>query len=266
MNATLSDLLWANGPKLFIDHEGVARSWAVSDDMLRLLDRYVGPDSRTLETGAGVTTVLFAMKGAQHTCIVPFAQEVETIKAYCASKHIPLGRTEFVVDKSETVLPTAKLQPLDLVLIDGAHGFPVPLIDWYFTADHLKVGGHLILDDTHLWSVNILKQFLQDEPEWRLVQDMRPRNAVFEKVQAGPASKNECGQVFVMRRTIELLYPEHLDMLRPYVDPKLMDGEVDRLAAAERKGGEVDRVGGTERKGGARSLAKRALRFLERQL
>jgi hypothetical protein len=176
MNATLSDLLWANGPKLFIDHEGVARSWAVSDDMLRLLDRYVGPDSRTLETGAGVTTVLFAMKGAQHTCIVPFAQEVETIKAYCASKHIPLGRTEFVVDKSETVLPTAKLQPLDLVLIDGAHGFPVPLIDWYFTADHLKVGGHLILDDTHLWSVNILKQFLQDEPEWRLVQDMRPRN------------------------------------------------------------------------------------------
>ena len=70
----LDDLFWGRGPLLHV-HEGQPKSWQVIDDVLRFIDAHVGPGSRTLETGSGVTTVLFAMKGAHHTCVVPFADE-----------------------------------------------------------------------------------------------------------------------------------------------------------------------------------------------
>ncbi len=120
------------------------------------------------------------------------------------------------------MLPRLPADPLDLVLIDGSHGFPVPLIDWFYTADRLKVGGLLVLDDTQLWSVHILKQFLLLEPEWQIEQDFWPRSAVFRKTKPGTCAKNEFSQPFVVKQTIDLLYPDHIDMIRPYVPADVM--------------------------------------------
>jgi hypothetical protein len=39
---------------------------------------------------------------------------------------------------------------LDLVLIDGDHAFPASFIDWYYTAEQVKLGGYVIVDDTNL--------------------------------------------------------------------------------------------------------------------
>jgi len=42
-----------------------------------LIDEHIDSESKTLETGAGVSTVLFALKGTQHTCIVPDQAQVQ---------------------------------------------------------------------------------------------------------------------------------------------------------------------------------------------
>jgi hypothetical protein len=217
----VQDLFVGAGPKLHTSG-GIAHSWQVSDEILVFIDEHVTAESQTLETGAGVTTVLFAMKKCHHTCVVPFHEEVERIKSFCTEQGVSHDRIDFVVERSEVALPQLQFEPLDLVLIDGAHGFPVPLLDWYFTADRLRVGGRLVLDDTQLWSVNVLKQFLMHEPEWRLERDIPPRNAIFAKVREGSCAKNEMDQPFVVNQTIHLLFPDYLYMIREYVPHQVL--------------------------------------------
>ena len=58
--------------------------WTLDRPALELLFQRVAPGARTLETGAGMSTVLFALKRARHTCVVPSATEVARIR-YTAS-------------------------------------------------------------------------------------------------------------------------------------------------------------------------------------
>src|SRR2546426_7913638 len=130
-----------DAPKFHVDETGRPHSWQLADEVLELIDGAVHQGSTTLETGAGLSTVLFAIKGSRHFCIVPAAREVELIRGYCAERDISPGTITFCVDQSERVLPKLELPELDLVLIDGAHRFPSPFIDWFYTAAFLKVGG-----------------------------------------------------------------------------------------------------------------------------
>ena len=59
--------------------------------------------------------------------------------------------------------------PRDLVLIDGVHGFPMPLVDLYVTADKLRVGGVLVIDDTHLCSRGRLVDVLKSDSGWSAI-------------------------------------------------------------------------------------------------
>src|SRR5712692_6759447 len=157
--------LLAQRPMLQRDHLGRPANWAVAEDVARLLDREVGPRCRTLETGAGVSTVIFAMKGADHTCVVPDALLVDRIVAFCKDAAIATDTVSFEIGSSEDVLPGLKPSNLDVVLIDGAHAFPTPFIDWFYSArTGLRDGGMLIVDDTQLWTGRLLVDFLSCEP------------------------------------------------------------------------------------------------------
>ena len=219
----LDDLLRIQ-PKFHQDDSGQPHSWQLSDDVLRFIDAHVREGSETLETGAGVSTVLFALKGASHTCIVPSEEEVTRIKAFCREYHIALGKLTFEVDRSERCLPKLDFTRLDLVLIDGAHGFPIPFLDWYYTADRLKVGGSLIIDDTQVWTCHILKMFLMGEPEWRLEADYLPRSVVFTKLEDGGCGKNEWVQPFIVQQTLDFMfrsYPDHVRSIQRSIHPDL---------------------------------------------
>src|SRR5437879_8547726 len=70
---TLPELL-NDSPKLHrIGKVGVhvPISYDLSDQALHLIDQNVGQNSHTLETGAGISTILFAIKHTHHICIVP---------------------------------------------------------------------------------------------------------------------------------------------------------------------------------------------------
>jgi hypothetical protein len=137
----------------------------------------------TLETGCGYSSIIMSMKGAYHTVISPFAEEHQRLKDWLTGHGVKLDRVSFIADGSEHVLPNLKCPPLDLVLIDGRHSFPTPFIDWYYTAEKLKVGGYVLVDDTNIRACGILRDFLADEEKagrWEKVITLY-RTTVFRK-------------------------------------------------------------------------------------
>src|SRR5256885_8926233 len=96
---TVSELL-ADPPKLHVfkqspgTPEGLFKNgelvnrWKLSDEELLFISRVVGKGAKTMETGAGCSTVLFALLGANHTCIVPDKSLTERIVAFCHEKKI----------------------------------------------------------------------------------------------------------------------------------------------------------------------------------
>ncbi|MEN4450257.1 class I SAM-dependent methyltransferase [Mycobacterium sp. SM3041] len=143
------------------------------------LRSHVRPGFRTLETGAGLSTLIFAERGAMHEVITPSDDERQAILAEAAECGIDTSRVQFHMGFSQDILP--KLQgPLDLVLIDGGHGFPIPEIDWAYTAPRLRVGGLLLIDDIDLWTGIHLVEFLKAEPGWQYLESLEDRTAIFE--------------------------------------------------------------------------------------
>jgi len=171
------------------ESDGKPITYKLSDEALSFIDQHINAGLKTLETGAGISTVLFALRGTEHTCIVPDKNQVERIKEFCRKNEISTERIDFRIDKSENVLPELRPTALDLLLIDGCHGFPAPFIDWYYAGSGLKADGILIIDDTHLWTGSVLREFLLAEPEWKDECHILSRTAVFRKLKEGELLK-----------------------------------------------------------------------------
>jgi hypothetical protein len=160
----------------------------------------------------------FFAERANHVCIVPFAKaRINFVKS------IFLFGFRFEIDFSEKVLPQLEIGELDLLLIDGAHGFPLPFIDWYYGASKLKIGGILIIDDTQVWTGHVLKMFLSGEPEWQLVADYAPRCVVFKKIKDGGFGKNEW-ILYVVRRLLTSCIRD-TSICAPYVFADLLEAK-----------------------------------------
>ncbi len=175
-------MLLQDRPAIHGEVGGELETFGLLEEGLRLIEQTVQPGARTLETGSGYSTIVFALRGAEHTCIVPNQPEVDRILAYCESREIPTSGLTFHVKPSERVLPTLDTGPLDLVLIDGSHSFPQVFIDWFYTAEALKVGGRLLIDDVHVWTGRVLREFLAAEPAWRIDDELGGRTTVLTKV------------------------------------------------------------------------------------
>jgi predicted O-methyltransferase YrrM len=141
--------------------------WSTDRDCYLLLAEHAAPGTRTLETGSGVSTILFAALGAVHTCVTPAQSEADRILAYCSSHDIATSSLTFEIGRSDEVLPRlASDDRLDVVLIDGGHGFPTPIIDWYYAASRLRSGGLLVCDDVALPAVAHLCAFVDRDPRF----------------------------------------------------------------------------------------------------
>lgn len=180
----LTDVLH-DPPKPHEDSQGRFMVMGLTEAALRFIFDNVDESCATLETGCGLSTVIFALRGSRHTVIAPAPREFEITKAYCSDRGIPTGQIDFIPDVSQNVLPKVKTLPLDLVLIDGGHGFPTPYLDWFYTAGKLKKGGFLLVDDVWLWSCEILRDFLVEQPQWEFVAEYEGRTAVFRKIEDG---------------------------------------------------------------------------------
>jgi hypothetical protein len=199
--ASVSDLL---------DNPPLIHGWMSADGLithglipeaLRYLERTVGEGQRTLETGSGLSTITFALRGARHTCITPDGSEEERIRAFCVEQGISDAGLDFQIGPSERVLPALELDPLDLVLIDGSHSFPQVFIDFFYVQAPLKVGGTLVVDDVHIWTGRVLRDFLRAEPEWELAERWGGRTVAFRKTAEVEPGRDWSDQAYVDRRT-----------------------------------------------------------------
>ena len=177
MHPTLDDLL--NDPPLV--HRGGELVWGLHEDVLRYIDAILPPRAKTLETGCGLSTALFALRSAAHTCIVPSREEVELLRDWGKKHSITFDNVEFIVDFSQNVLPNLKREELDLVLVDGGHGFPIPALDWFYTAPMLKRGGVMVIDDVQIWTGLELQRFLAKERAWQSTRRFT-RTRAFRKI------------------------------------------------------------------------------------
>ncbi len=172
MNAAAKRADWralvAKKPGIHAFPPGQFSFFALPDDVLEYLADHSGEHTATLETGLGASTIVFAAVGSRHICIAPVTEEIARVTAFCLENGVAVDAINFVADYSELALPRLNLPELDLVLIDGRHGFPAPMVDWFYTAKHLKVGGRLIVDDMNLWPVQLLVEYLSSSEAWRV--------------------------------------------------------------------------------------------------
>jgi predicted O-methyltransferase YrrM len=161
---------------------GVA-CYALAPEVLHFLADSVSASSKTLETGAGLSTLIFALRIAQHVAITPSKAEISSIRDYAADNGISLDSVSFICEPSEECLPRCQLADLDLILLDGKHAFPWPMVDWFYTADRLKQGGLMIIDDAQMRSVGVLRDFMAADPAWNLVRDFAGKTVVFQKMR-----------------------------------------------------------------------------------
>jgi hypothetical protein len=165
-------------------HSEGADYFGLAWSALEWLEQTVQPGMTTIETGAGASSVVFAAGRAKHTVISPAPDEHERIRAWCDELGVSTDGLTFVPESSDTALTAGGWQPepLDLALIDGAHLFPFPAVDWFYTAKHLKVGGIMVLDDAYLPSVAMVSRFLRMSDSWEYQGPISYRTVWFRKL------------------------------------------------------------------------------------
>jgi predicted O-methyltransferase YrrM len=192
--ASLLGLLRTEQPKFHGTELGPQTiTWGLEESVLEFLLSRLPAGGTTLETGSGLSTVVFVSKSDRHIAIAPDAEERGAIVEFCKGVGLDSGGFEFHAGRSQDVLPSLQLPALDAVLIDGDHAFPAPFLDWYYTADALRAGGLLLVDDVQLHTGHVLRQFLRDEPEWRHVRDIG-KTSVFEKLTDARVTDKWWGQ------------------------------------------------------------------------
>lgn len=169
--------------------DGQPADFPISESALHYIYKTVKPKSKTLETGCGKTTVVFAMLECNHTFIDPSVGIPQRLFAFCKEQGVQIDTLYGINARSEDALPNFPAEAFDhlsegydFVLIDGRHSFPTPFVDFYYAGSMLKVGGLLMLDDVQIWSVEMLTKFLDHDKNWRVVYGPIKRHVVYEKL------------------------------------------------------------------------------------
>ena len=137
------------------------------------------------ETGTGRTTLLFTAISRHH---LVFARDDRadgrTLDRVRESDLLTSGVAEFIVGPTQTTLPGYELpEALDLVFLDGPHGFPFPHLEYYYFYPRVRAGGMLIVDDIQIPTVRQLYRFLRRDRMWHL-NGVVARTAFFTRTTA----------------------------------------------------------------------------------
>ncbi len=147
---------------------------SLSEPVLRTLARHAAALDivNSVETGAGKSTLLLSHFSKRHTV---FALDGGSSLSMTADSTL-LRRevVEFVEGPTQWTLPRHEFRErLQLVFLDGPHGFPFSALEYYYLYPHLDPGGLLVVDDIQIPAVNDLFRFLKADDMFELLDVVR---------------------------------------------------------------------------------------------
>jgi len=117
------------------------------------------------ETGVGKSTLLLSHLSQHHLAFTKDdTGSHNSLPKVRKSPILKRNVVQFVTGPTQQTLPRhAFADRLQLVLIDGPHGYPFPELEYYFFYPHLDEDALLILDDIHIPTIFRLFTFLREE-------------------------------------------------------------------------------------------------------
>jgi predicted O-methyltransferase YrrM len=145
--------------------------WSTDRDAYVLLASLIGPGTRTIETGCGTSTAIFAVRGSEHLCATLIQFEADAFLDWARNHDVATDHVRFLIGPSHETLPGLGEGPFDLVFIDGGHMFPAPVIDWFYLVSKLKPGGVVFVDDVNLPAPRLIADYMESlAPGWERVE------------------------------------------------------------------------------------------------
>lgn len=190
---------WGQGPKA-----GGLSGAIVSTIANYLLDEFGEGKFTSLETGAGLSTLVFAAaRPLKHIAVNPSKDVYDRLLVEAEARGLDLSSVQYVIEYSENVLPDlAKATRLDLGLIDGGHGWPAVFVDFCYVNMMLRKGGVMIVDDILLFPCTQLFLLLKHQPGWRIEHIVGSKTAFFRKETDSKLMPDFGGQPYLKQNVI----------------------------------------------------------------
>jgi hypothetical protein len=139
--------------------------------------------ANSVETGSGRTTLLFSHLSKSHKV---FAVEGDnrSITSVRTSDLLNKKTVKFIEGPTQVTLRRQKFRrKLQVVLLDGPHGYPFPDMEYYHLYPHIENGGILIIDDIHIPTIHNLYAFLKEDEMWEFIEVI-DKTAFFRRTDA----------------------------------------------------------------------------------
>ena len=159
---------------------------------------------RIAETGAGCSTLLFLFTDPSVVrSVAPDRQLRDRILEYARRMKLSTRPLHYSVGSSEDVIPKwSRKYVFDVTLIDGGHGWPLPMVDFCYMNRTLEPGGIMVIDDVHLHSVGELARFLTRQPGWKLVGGAPNRRTIaLRKMTSTDSISDWTDQPYIVERS-----------------------------------------------------------------
>lgn len=188
----------------------------LSNQMLQTCAKYaldVNKDGPVvIETGAGLSTLIFLASGAKKVIsIAPDYSLKDRMLEWCNKNGLSTENLDFVIDYSEIALPNIVLQKdpfVDMVLIDGGHGWPTVFVDFCYGNYALKKGGIIAIDDNQLYSISEIVNFLASQEGFVLLECINNKLAFFRKEYETRLLPNFGGQPYITSKSAFISAPK----------------------------------------------------------
>jgi FkbM family methyltransferase len=122
---------------------------------------------RSVQTGCSASTIIFAQYSAHHTvyCHDDRRSCNSSVRHVQGFPGLAKDHLKWIYGSTvRTLLAVPPKQPIDIVLIDGPHGYPVPELQYFVFYKSLRPGGILVIDDIHIpTNYNLYEFLLQDD-------------------------------------------------------------------------------------------------------
>ncbi len=140
--------------------------------VLKAIARYTaGMDvEQSAETGSGKSSLLFSHL-SKHHLVFAMDDGNGSVRNVQESSLLKPGVVEFVEGPTQQTVPAHVFEsPLQVVMLDGPHGFPFYALEYYYFYPHIAAGGLLIVDDIDIPSIHDMYRFLKKDEMFELLE------------------------------------------------------------------------------------------------